>query len=379
MKKQKICIIGDGLTGLTTSLALKNSAVEIDLYYESFGEDKIDKRITAISESNYMFLKHIEKKLKSHLFWTCKKIHLYYERKSELLNFLNFDKEEKSLMHIFENIKIKKEFRKLLKCKNIKLIKKKIKQINYENGYILFEKKKIYYDLIILCLGSKSKLYDGLTNNRAIKKDYKEIAITGYIKHNSKLINPRQYFLNEGPLAFLPFKKNVFSFVWSLNKNFYENNLSKLKTLINEKLKSLFGKSCYFKISEISSYPIHLNLQKNYYKKNVLILGEGLHTVHPVAGQGFNLVLRDIKKLTELIKNNLMLGMTLKNSNILKEFYETRKSENVMFGIGIDFANIFFKKNDLLDPIKHVILKNISKSKNVKKYSKVFSDKGISL
>ena len=219
MKKQKICIIGDGLTGLTTSLALKNSAVEIDLYYESFGEGKIDKRITAISESNYMFLKHIEKKLKSHLFWTCKKIHLYYERKSKLLNFLNFDKEEKSLMHIFENIKIKKEFRKLLKCKNIKLIKKKIKKINYTNGYILYEKKKVYYDLIILCLGSKSKLYDDLTNNRAIKKDYKEIAITGYIKHNSKLINPRQYFLDEGPLAFLPFKKVI------------KNKLSYLRTI----------------------------------------------------------------------------------------------------------------------------------------------------
>ena len=48
-------------------------------------------------------------------------------------------------------------------------------------------------------------------------------------------------------------------------------------------------------ISNIQSYPISLSIRRQYYKKNILILGEGLHTIHPVAGQGFNLVLRDIK------------------------------------------------------------------------------------
>ena len=57
MKKQKICIIGDGLTGLTTALSLKNLNINVDLFYKNNNKKaKIDKRTTAISESNFHFL-----------------------------------------------------------------------------------------------------------------------------------------------------------------------------------------------------------------------------------------------------------------------------------------------------------------------------------
>ena len=61
-----------------------------------------------------------------------------------------------------------------------------------------------------------------------------------------------------------------------------------------------------------------LNLKRTYYKDDILILGEGLHTVHPVAGQGFNLVLRDINKLQEILKYYIELGMSLKALQHLK-------------------------------------------------------------
>ena len=132
-------------------------------------------------------------------------------------------------------------------------------------------------------------------------------------------------------------------------------------------------------ISKINSFPINLNLQKNYYKKNVLILGEGLHSVHPIAGQGFNLVLRDINKLRQLIRKNLRLGLNITNSFIFEDFYKDRKFENTIMGLGIDLTNSFFKKNKYFDPIKNVILKNISKSNTIKNLSKMLSDKGMSI
>ena len=73
-------------------------------------------------------------------------------------------------------------------------------------------------------------------------------------------------------------------------------------------------------ISNIQSYPISLSLRRQYHQKNILILGEGLHTIHPVAGQGFNLVLRDIKKLKEIIKYYVGLGISIKNSYALNDF-----------------------------------------------------------
>ena len=108
-------------------------------------------------------------------------------------------------------------------------------------------------------------------------------------------MNTAQYFLKDGPLAILPFSKNNFSFVWSVDKDFPKKDINAVvKSKICEVLKTK-----KIQISNQQSYPLTLNLKRTYYKNDILILGEGLHTVHPVAGQGFNLVLRDINKLQE--------------------------------------------------------------------------------
>ena len=132
-------------------------------------------------------------------------------------------------------------------------------------------------------------------------------------------------------------------------------------------------------ISNQQCYPLMLNLKRTYYKNDILILGEGLHTVHPVAGQGFNLVLRDINKLQKIFKYYTELGMSLKTTPALEEFTNNRKSENIITGIGIDLTHNFFKQNKLLDPFKETILKNISKNDTLKKISKFISNQGLSI
>ena len=378
MKNQRICIIGDGLTGLTTALAMSNLNVDIDLYFSKKKTINHDKRITAISNSNYNFLADINKSNIKKLFWPCKKIHLFYQRNTNIKNFLNFS-EKNTLMHIFENNKFKKELLKQLKRKNVKFINYAVKNIDHTSNRIKIHKKYYNYDLIILCLGNNSRLYNNIIKNRSIYKDYKEIAITGLIKHKEKILNPSQFFLNEGPLAILPFNKNNFSFVWSLKKNFFNKNSNNMDILVKNKIEDLFNKKNKFKISKIQAFPIQLNLNTKYYKNNILILGEGLHSVHPIAGQGFNLTIRDIYKIYQLIKNNINLGLPIKNSFILKDFSSVRKPENTLFGIGIDITNSFFKRNKYFEPIKGEIIDKISKFKYIKKISKIISDKGISI
>ena len=188
-------------------------------------------------------------------------------------------------------------------------------------------------------------------------------------------MNTAQYFLKEGPLAILPFSKNNFSFVWSVDKDFPKKDINLiLKSKICEVLKTK-----KIQISNQQSYPLMLNLKRTYYKNDILILGEGLHTVHPIAGQGFNLVLRDIKKLQEILKYYTGLGMSLKSTPALEDFTNSRMSENIITGIGIDLTHNFFKQNKLLDPFKETILKNISKNNTLKKISKFISNQGLSI
>ena len=132
-------------------------------------------------------------------------------------------------------------------------------------------------------------------------------------------------------------------------------------------------------ITNIQSYPLTLNLKRTYYKNDTLILGEGLHTIHPVAGQGFNLVMRDIKKLKEVIKYYTGLGILIKSSPALEDFSSNRKSENIITGLGIDLTHNFFKKNKLLDPFKELFLKNVTKNNVLKKISRFISNQGLSI
>ena len=365
MKKQRICIVGDGLSGLMTALALnKLEGLEVHLISK---KNKLlkDKRTTAISASNYDFLNLVVDKFDKKLFWPSNKINLFYETKDQNINFLNFDEDKKGLMYIFENDKVKEKLLKEIKKKKIKTLQKNINNLKDLKGY----------DLKILCLGRSSEIYQNIVDKRSLDKDYKEIAITGYVKHSLKNLNTAQYFLKDGPLAILPFSKNNFSFVWSVDKDFPKKNLNNvIKSKICEILKTK-----KIKISNQQSYPLKLDLKRSYFNKDVLILGEGLHTVHPVAGQGFNLVLRDINKLQEIFKYYTGLGMSLKSCPALEDFTSNRKAENIITGIGIDLTHNFFKQNKLLDPFKESILKNISKNNTFKKISKFISNQGLSI
>ena len=377
MNKQKICIIGDGLAGLTTAIILSKENIKIDLYSNS-SKIFLDNRTTAISESNYQYIKDNLNFNNPNIFWPCKKINLYFEDKEKIINFFNFEEKNKKFMYIFQNKDLRKKIQKKISATNkMKIIRKNIDSINNEEGFISYEKKKVFYDLIILCIGGRSKLYTSIEKGRSIEKNYEELALTGIVKHNIKLENASQFFLKEGPLAILPFKKKVFSFVWSVGIEFFNLNKKNIEKIVSAKLRILLKTKSIKNIASIKSFPINLNLKTKYFKRNVLILGEGLHTVHPMAGQGFNLVLRDIKKLKGLISKSLKLGLLIKDSFILKDFYNSRKPENNLLGLGINLTNIFFKDSRYFSSLKKVILINMNKFTFIKKIGQSISDKGI--
>ena len=91
MTKQRICIVGDGLSGLMTAVVLaKVPGIEVNLIAKK-GIKNADKRTTAISDTNYKFINQNIKSLEQKLFWPSKKIELFYETSKEKINFLNLN------------------------------------------------------------------------------------------------------------------------------------------------------------------------------------------------------------------------------------------------------------------------------------------------
>ena len=375
MIKQKICIIGNGLTGLTTALILGKLNLDVHLIAAPDKKRRRDIRTTAISESNYKGLIDFIGKKNSKIFFESKEIDLYKEDSKEIKHFMNLSNKHKNLMFLIQNEILKKLIqRKINTYKNLKIFNKKVSEIDVEKNKVFFANKNFSYDVIFVCTGSKSEIIQNIFEDRFIGRKTDEIAYTSIVNHSSNIINAKQFFLKEGPMAILPLNKNKFSFVWSVGSKFKNKNAA---PIITKKLKEILKMQSDLRISKVDCFPISFKFRSSFNKKNILVLGEGSYNVHPVAGQGFNLILRDIfylnRKINEYIKN----GIQIKDSLFIDEYLKQRKPENLLFGLGINFINNFFKFNKITEPIKKVILKDINKFNILKDISLRVSNKGI--
>ena len=116
---------------------------------------------------------------------------------------------------------------------------------------------------------------------------------------------------------------------------------------------------------------------RSYYKGNILAFGDLLHRIHPLAGQGFNMTLRDIKTFLSIIKEKQNLGLPI-DSSVNSEFEKRSKNKNFIFSNGIDLIYEFFNferkiKNNSLS--KYV--KIFANSSSVNKILTKIADKGL--
>ena len=106
--------------------------------------------------------------------------------------------------------------------------------------------------------------------------------------------------IKEGILAFLPISSNKTSAVWSVKKNFIKNNNN---YVIKKKIK-FYAKDFFKTINFISNFEmkkLNLLVRKKYHNERILLFGDVIHSVHPLAGQGTNMMLRDLYILRNLL------------------------------------------------------------------------------
>ena len=361
-----ICLIGNGISTLLLANALANRNIKVSIHLESQPKKKLITRTLGISKNNFNFLinEKINIKKKS---WPINKIRIFneIENNNEILNFGS--KREK----IFYIIKYTDLFNLLnTKIKKNKFIKKyKIQNLSFFNS-ILDEKDN--YDLIIN-FNDKNSISKKLFFKRH-EKDYNSFAYTSLISHTRCNNNDaHQIFTKFGPLAFLPNSNKKTSIVFSVldrNNNISENQIKNLILKYNNKYKiKSFTKFEKFKLKS--------SILKNYYNNKILCFGDNIHKIHPLAGQGFNMTIRDIKLLLNLIDFRINLGLPLEKS-ILTEFQNKTKHYNYIFASTVDFIHEFFKFDNNFKNLYSKKLFNFLETNNLfKKYTTKFADKGI--
>ena len=319
-----VCILGNGLTALTLAKALTNQNIYVDILCNNKKLNINKTRTIGISKSNADFLNRNVINANK-ILWKIKKIEIFTDNlKKEKL--LNFEKDTKQVFSIVKNF----ELYRLLENDLSKNKYFKLKLINDKSSSFI-EK----YDLVVNCDPSST-----ITKKffiKKIKKKYNSNAYTTIIKHK-KILNDTavQIFTDKGPLAFLPISNTQTSVVYSI-----PNSFTKIKENIEKLIRDKNIKYDIKSIEKINNFELNFLNLRSYYHNNILAFGDMLHRIHPLAGQGFNMTIRDIKFFLNIVKNKIEFGLPLdKSVNI--EFENKTKHKNFIFSNGIDLIHEFF-------------------------------------
>ena len=118
---------------------------------------------------------------------------------------------------------------------------------------------------------------------------------------------------------------------------------------------------------------------KTYYHKNILAFGDLLHKIHPLAGQGFNMSIRDINILMNIIKEKIDLGLPL-DISVNSQFEKNSKHTNYIFSNGIDLIHEFFNiERKLENDVFSKSVKLLGKNSYINKFFTKIADKGINI
>lgn len=203
-------------------------------------------------------------------------------------------------------------------------------QMNTEGALLTLDNGEcLQTKLLVLADGARSGLAAqlGIRHN---KEDYGTHALVTQVKVNRSHQHwAYERFSQYGPIAFLPLNEQDFVVVWALPKDEIET----VKTMPEEKflthLQNQIGDrlGTLIKAGERASYPLSLVLSTEQVRRSLVLLGNAAHGLHPVAGQGFNLALRDTAVLAEHLNRAIAAGTSPGDLDVLMAYQQQQAKD----------------------------------------------------
>ena len=346
--QNKIIIVGGGLIGVLLHMMLKSKGFEINHFTK---DSSFKNRTFALSPSSVDWLKSLG--LPSIFFESLSEIKSMKIFDSSIKNSvtLNADDAQKPVLAYMVN---EKDFDEAIKNtfdnKNLKKLSTDFEiQKKQDQAILKLPNEDHMASIIIACDGANSKVREKIAIDLR-KHNFNQTALSFELKVKSKIHKQAfQFFLKESILAVLPIREGLVSIVWSCNSNFFTklNGLDD-KSIENE-LSQIIGN--YYKDIKIASkkesFPLFMNSVESIFKDRVLLVGDSAHFIHPMAGQGLNLGIRDIIFLEKIIDRKKYLDIGLRG--FLRKYERVRKEDVSQMGfltLGLNW--IFSKKSSIV-------------------------------
>jgi 2-octaprenyl-6-methoxyphenol hydroxylase len=158
----------------------------------------------------------------------------------------------------------------------------------------------------------------------------------------------QQFFMPSGPLAILPLTGNRSSIVWSEREAEAKVIAALSDAEFMEMLRPRFGDF----LGEIAlagkrfSYPLNLTLANAYVAPRLALVGDAAHGVHPIAGQGLNLGVRDVGALAEVLVEAHRRGEDIGAADVLDRYQSWRRFDATTLALGMDAVNRLFSNDN---------------------------------
>ncbi len=317
MKQTQVCIVGAGCIGLTLALGLAKTGIEVVVLDNSDDEVNVSEefglRVSALNLASQNLFEELGVWQEISALRAQEYVAMQVSDKDSFgqisFNASEFDVPE--LGHIVENDVIRQVLINELKSydKATLLFDTAYQDIHQSDNDVfitLVSGAPIIAKLLVACDGAKSHIRQQLKIDLT-SWDYNHHALVATIKtqfpHQK---TARQVFLPDGPLAFLPLaEENTQSIVWSTSPERVKSLLALSGDEFNKVLMAEFDGMCGLcqVVSQRAAFPLSMRYAKKWLDNRIVLMGDAAHTIHPLAGLGMNLGLKDVAKFVDLLKD----------------------------------------------------------------------------
>jgi 2-octaprenyl-6-methoxyphenol hydroxylase len=166
-----------------------------------------------------------------------------------------------------------------------------------------------------------------------------------------------EHFLPGGPFAILPLRNSRSSIVWTEHAAEAARIVALSDVEFHDELEKRFG----LHLGEITlagprrAYPLGLWVARNFVAERLALVGDAAHVIHPIAGQGLNMGLRDVAALAEAVVDAARLGLDPGDATVLERYQRWRRFDTLAMGVSTDGLNrLFSNRSDVLRLVRDV-------------------------
>ncbi len=213
---------------------------------------------------------------------------------------------------------------------------------------VLSDGRTMSVRLVVAADGRNSGLRDAQAIP-TVSWEYPQVGIVTTVEHERPHNGVAyEHFLPSGPFAILPMIGNRSSLVWTERSKIAPAMMELGKEAFAVEIAKRFG-AHLGQVQPVGprwSYPLALQLARAYVRPRFALIGDAAHTIHPIAGQGLNLGLKDVAALAETILDAARLGLDIGALDVLQRYERWRRFDNVSLAAATEGVNRLFS-NDL--------------------------------